>query len=254
MRVLIIEDEAPAYRRLNTLLIENCPDFEVVDVIDSVDDAVKWLRNLPSPDLIFSDIQLADGLSFEIYKTVDVSCPIIFTTAYDEYMLDAFKTNGIDYLLKPIKQEALIQSIEKFHKLRSDKSKTTNFNQILEYFQKKENNYKSRFLIKVGTKLVPIQTSDIGYFLSSDGNTELVARNGKHYIVDHTLDELESMLDPQSFFRLNRQFLSHVESIEAIHQYFKGKLKIQLNPQTNEDVIVSRDKARSFKNWMDGVE
>jgi DNA-binding LytR/AlgR family response regulator len=253
MKVLIIEDEAPAYRRLNTLLTKNHPDMEVVEVIDSVSEAVKWLRNHSAPSLIFSDIQLADGLSFEIYKAVEVSCPIIFTTAYDEYMMDAFETNGIDYLLKPIEETSLNRSISKFRKLtEGDRVDENPINNLLEVLEKKDRKYKKRFLVKVGSKLVPVVTDDLAYFQSSDGSTEMVLKTGKRFIVDQTLDELDSVLDPIEFFRLNRQFLANISSIDSIHQYFKGKLKIYLKPDAESEVIVSREKARSFKNWLDG--
>jgi len=253
MKVLIIEDEAPAYRRLNTLLTKNHQDLEVIEVIDSVSEAVKWLRNHQAPNLIFSDIQLADGLSFEIYKQVEVACPIIFTTAYDEYMMDAFETNGIDYLLKPIEENSLNRSISKFRKLTAaDSSAQSPIGDLLEALEKKEKKYKNRFLVKVGSKLVPVLTTDVAYFQSSEGSTEMVLGSKKRFIVDHTLEELDTVLDPGQFFRLNRQFLSNISSIESIHQYFKGKLKIYLKPETDSDVIVSREKARLFKNWLDG--
>jgi len=253
MRVLIIEDEAPAYRRLNTLLTKGHPDLEVVEVIDSVSEAVKWLRNHKTPSLIFSDIQLADGLSFEIYKQVEVPCPIIFTTAYDEYMMDAFETNGIDYLLKPIEEKHLNRSISKFRKLTENENSVQNpIEDLLSALDKKEKKYKSRFLVKVGTKLVPVLINDVAYFQSSEGSTEMILNSGKHFIVDQTLDELETILDPVQFFRINRQFLANIGSIESIHQYFKGKLKLYLKPTADKEVIISREKARTFKNWIDG--
>lgn len=253
MKILIIEDEAPAYRRLNTLLNQDFPEMEVLEVIDSVNDAIKWLRNHSSPDLIFSDIQLADGLSFEIYKEVEVKCPIIFTTAYDEYMLDAFQTNGIDYLLKPIEPKRLNRSIEKFKSLVENQSvKPTDISDLLAVIDSERKSFKSRFLIKVGTKLIPVNIDSIAYFYSADGSTHLIAKNGKTFVIDQTLDELDKLLDPELFFRLNRQYMSCVSSIESIHQYFKGKLKLYLKPKTDTEVIISREKARLFKNWMDG--
>ncbi len=253
MKVLIIEDEAPAYRRLSTLLQTNHPDFEIIEVLDSISDSLKWLRNHNSPDLIFSDIQLADGLSFEIYKQTEVLCPIIFTTAYDEYMLEAFKTNGIDYLLKPIEKEHLNQSIEKFKLLKSYKqSSKDNLLDLINRLENKGKKYKTRFLVRLGTKLLPVQVGDIAYFYSSQGSTDMILNSGKTLIIDQTLDELQNLLDPSHFFRLNRQFLAHISSISSIHQYFKGKLKIQLHPSTSEIVTVSKEKARLFKKWVDG--
>jgi DNA-binding LytR/AlgR family response regulator len=253
MKVLIIEDEAPAYRRLSTLLQTNHSDLEIIEVLDSISNAVKWLRNHNSPDLIFSDIHLADGLSFEIFKQAEVLCPIIFTTAYDEYMLDAFKTNGIDYLLKPIEKEQLNRSIEKFKLLKSSgQSSNDTLLDLINGLENREKKYKTRFLVRLGTKLLPVQVEDVSYFYSSQGSTDMILKSGKTLIIDQTLDELQNLLDPSLFFRLNRQFLAHISSISAIHQYFKGKLKIQLHPSTSEIVTVSKEKARLFKKWVDG--
>jgi DNA-binding LytR/AlgR family response regulator len=254
MRVLIIEDEAPAYRRLHNLLDQNSNDFEILDVIDSVSDAVKWLRNHKMPELIFSDIQLSDGLSFEIFEQVIVECPIIFTTAYDAFMLEAFKTNGIDYLLKPLQSEDLNRSLEKFKRFNAGSSQPalTDIEGLLAAIRKPSKSYKKRFLVKLGTKLLPIASEDVAWFTSSDGFVELHTRSGKSYLIDQPLDELENSLDPERFFRINRQFLAQVDSIDTIHQFFKGKLKVQLNPRPEAEVIVSRDKARAFRNWVDG--
>jgi DNA-binding LytR/AlgR family response regulator len=255
MRVLIIEDEAPAYRRLHNLLDQNSNDFEILDVIDSVSDAVKWLRNHKMPELIFSDIQLSDGLSFEIFDQVSVACPIIFTTAYDAFMLEAFKTNGIDYLLKPLQSEDLNRSLEKFRRFNGggEQPALSDIEGLLAAMRKPVKSYKSRFLVKLGSKLLPVLTADIAWFAAADGLVELRTRSGKSYFIDQPLDELEASLDPERFFRINRQFLAQVDSIETIHQFFKGKLKVILNPMPAAEVIVSRDKARTFRNWVGGT-
>jgi DNA-binding LytR/AlgR family response regulator len=201
MKVLIIEDEAPAYRRLSTLLHNDHPDLEIIEVLDSISDSVKWLRNHKSPDLIFSDIQLADGLSFDIYKQIEVTCPIIFTTAYDEYMLEAFSTNGIDYLLKPIDEESLNRSIQKAKRLKGkDEQPQSSWKELMDILQKKEKGYKTRFLVKIGSKLVPVQVENIAYFRSSMGSTDIVLKSDKSLVVDQTLDELEQVMDPVHFF------------------------------------------------------
>lgn len=253
IQVLIIEDEAPAFRRLDNLLRDLPEEFEIMEVIDSIEDSIKWLRNHRFPDLIFSDIQLADGLSFEIYKEVKVECPIIFTTAYDEYMMDAFRTNGIDYLLKPIKEEELSRSIEKFRRLKSEEvSPAAKLEEVIRQLNSPTPSYRSRFLVRLGDKLIPAKTNDIAYFKYTDGVTELVLKSGKAYIIDQALDELEKQLDPATFFRLNRQFLANSESIGIIHRYFKGKLKVELSPKPESEVIISREKASKFRSWMDG--
>lgn len=254
IRVLIIEDEAPAYRRLDNLLRSQELDFEIVDVIDSIADSVKWLNNHSAPDLIFSDIQLSDGLSFEIYKKVEIHCPIIFTTAFDEFMLNAFQTNGIGYLLKPIQEVELSRSLEKFKKFRlQDNADSGNqIEKLLEVLESGESRFRKRFLVRLGDRLIPVKTESVAYFCYTDGATEMIQHSGKRYIIDQPLDELEKQLDVEKFFRLNRQFLASEESIGSIHRYFKGKLKIDLKPETSEEVIVSRDKAAKFKIWLNG--
>lgn len=253
MKVLIIEDEAPAYRHICSLLEKNHPNMEIIDVLDSISDSINWLKNHNPPDLIFSDIKLADGLSFEIYKQIQVDSPIIFTTAYDEYMIDAFKTNGIDYLLKPIDQANLNRSILKFERLtKTDASSQNAMEKLMNMLEKREESYKTRFLVKLGTRLLPVQVENIAYFQSTRGSTDIILQSGKKLVIDQTLEELQSALNPAHFFRLNRQFLAQIGSIDSIHQYFNGKLKVALKPISSEIVIVSREKARSFKNWIDG--
>jgi DNA-binding LytR/AlgR family response regulator len=257
IRTLIIEDEAPAFRRLDNLLKSRDEDFEIIDVIDSVTDSIKWLQNHAAPDLIFSDIQLSDGLSFDIYKEVEIDCPIIFTTAYDEYMMNAFETNGIDYLLKPIQEESLNRSIEKFKKFGKSQNVQNPQESLAELIQTIEQSnatYKKRFLIKLGDKLIPIKTEDVAYFCYRDGTTELIHRSGKTYIADQPLDELEKVLNPLQFFRLNRQFLASEDAIGTIHKYFQSKLKVELHPTPEEKVLVSREKSSRFKAWLDGRE
>ncbi len=255
MRILIIEDEAPAFRRLQNILSQHHPDFEIVDVLDSVSESLKWFQNHQPPDLVFSDIQLSDGLSFDIYKIVRLTCPIIFTTAYDEYMLDAFKTSGIDYLLKPIEVDDLNRSVEKFKTLlkKSAGGEQTNISLLIEAISKGSRKFKDRFLVKVGTKLIPLEVGDIAYFYHAEGLTEIFQKNGKRYAIDPPLDELEKQLNPELFFRINRQFLCHMQSIGVMHQYFKRKLKVTLTPLPPDDAVLNREKARAFKNWMEGI-
>lgn len=254
MRVLIIEDEAPAYRRLHNLLTASGESIEVVDVVDSIADGLRWLRTHGCPDLIMSDIQLSDGLSFEIYKQFEVDCPIIFTTAYDEYMLDAFQSNGIDYLLKPLQAADLKRSLDKFRRLRSPGSEAPapDIRRLLATLDKSTAVYKSRFLVKLGSKLIPVTIDEVGWFRYEAGGTELHTLSGKMYAIDAPLDQLEKQLDPALFFRINRQYLARIQSIGTVHQYFKGKLKLTLTPAPTEEVTVSRERARVFKEWLAG--
>ncbi|MCR9253507.1 MAG: LytTR family DNA-binding domain-containing protein [bacterium] len=250
MNVLIIEDEAPAFRRLQKILDEIDPELEILEVIDSVEDSVKWLRNHSSPDLIFMDIQLSDGISFEIFDAIDISSPVIFTTAFDEYMLKAFKVNSIDYLLKPIKKEDLAQSIEKYRSLKTVFSGNASMNDLIKQIRLDDRKFKSRFLVKQGDKLLSIQTDDIKYFQTKNGVVYL-ATTEKKYLLDFTLDDLIKQLDPEKFYRANRQFVVGYNAIKAIHRYHKGKLLVELQIPTDEQIIVSSEKATDFKQWLD---
>lgn len=255
VRTLIIEDEAPAYRRLSGLLAQHHPALEVVDVLDSIEGALRWFAANPAPDLLFSDIQLSDGLSFEIYRQAPPPCPIIFTTAYDAYMLEAFRTNGIDYLLKPIEEEDLARSIAKFEALvrRPVPGSAPDIERLLAAVAGGRPAYRERFLVKSGTKLLPVPIAEAAYFLSNDGITELHTREGRRHLIDLPLDDLEQQLDPAVYFRLNRQCIACVQCIALVHAHFNGKLKVELRPAAPVEVMVSREKARAFRDWLDGV-
>lgn len=254
MKVLIIEDEAPAFRRLQRILEEIQPDIEIIDVMDSVQESVKWFKQHPEPDLIFMDIQLADGLSFEIFNKVKILTPVIFTTAYDDYMLRAFKVNSVDYLLKPINKDLLKDSLDKISRLREVYSKENpiNLNAILEQMNNREVKYKSRFLIKVRDQLLSLSEKEIAYFYTNDGLVFVKTQTNKKYLVDFSLDELEDLLDPANFYRINRQFIARIEAIASCYQYPKGKLKVEfhLEPPLSP-VLISREKSTDFKRWLD---
>ena len=253
MDILIVEDEAPAARRLAGLVRDAQSDAEILDIIDSVESAAKWLRVHRAPDLIFMDIQLADGLSFDIFGLVEVRAPVIFTTAYDEYALKAFKVNSIDYLLKPIDPEELGNSLRKLQTLRSQLSPaldTQVLRSLVQSLQPGQPQFKNRFLVRFADKLVFIQGDDIAYFIAEDKYVFVITRDNKKYPLDHTLDELDTMLDPSVFFRLNRKFIAHLKSIQSIHTYFNGKLKLHLVPAEPEEVTISRERAASFKKWL----
>ncbi|MGZ5244398.1 MAG: LytR/AlgR family response regulator transcription factor [Bacteroidia bacterium] len=260
MKVLVIEDEDAATRLMFKILERARPGIEVVAHIDTVEDAVKWLSENPAPDLVFMDIQLGDGLSFEIFEQVEINCPVIFTTAYDEYTLRAFKVNSIDYLLKPLQLDDLEAALRKYDKLKaggnSDESlhniTQTQIESILKVLNpNKANHYKSRFLIKVGDKFFSITTDQIAYFYTEDKGVFIQTHDKQRYPLDNSLDELEKVLDPEVFFRINRQFIVHVSAVIRLHAYFNGKMKVFLKPNVEEDVIVSRDKATALKLWLD---
>lgn len=254
MEVLIIEDEAPASRRLSGFIKELYPDFKIVDIIESVDASVKWFNCHLAPDIIFMDIQLADGLSFEIFEKAHISSPVIFTTAYDEYALKAFKVNSIDYLLKPINKEELEQSIRKYKDLRSRFSQNgqneESLQNLIKSLRENKKEYKNRFLVKLGDRLIPLKEEDIAYFRAEDKIVLLHTTDNKKFAIDTTLDTLIVQLDPSKFFRLNRQLIAHSQAIKSIHTYFNGKLKIYLQPDVSEEVTVSREKSMEFKQWL----
>ncbi|MDX2195792.1 MAG: LytTR family DNA-binding domain-containing protein [Cytophagales bacterium] len=252
MNILIVEDEAAAARRIKKMVEDiGMGKYKVLATLDSIEATVTWLHTHPLPDLIFMDIELADGQSFEIFKQVKITTPVIFTTAYDEYALQAFKVNSIDYLLKPIDNDALKYAIDKFIDIKNNyQSASYDIDKLISSL-KIGKDYKSRFLVRIGDRLISLETHQIAYFKSEDKVTVAYSHEAKKYILDHTLDELEAQTDPIDYFRINRQYLAHYKSIGNINSYFNGKLKITLKPSTDDEVLVSREKASEFKNWLD---
>lgn len=249
MKVLIIEDEHHAQQKLISLLKELAPNFEIIAIIDNVDNAVKWLKNF-TPDLIFSDIQLADGLSFDIYEQVQVDAPVIFTTAYDEYAIQAFKLNSIDYLLKPIMKNELQLALEKLNK------QAAIFQPSLDSLQKmvqqlNQPQYKERFLVKLANQLKYIKANEIAYCFSEDSLLNIVTLDGKKYLYDHSVDQIYAKLNRNNFYRINRKIIVNIDAIDKIHKYSNSRLKIELIPSYNGEVIVSRDRVSEFKEWLD---
>lgn len=250
MTILLIEDERPAANRLSKLVKEILPDALIFEYLDSITSAVSWLESHASPDLIFCDIQLADGLSFEIFDRVKVSSPIIFTTAFDQYAIKAFKLNSVDYLLKPIDPKELSQAIDKFKGLKVRSS--IDLSQLKEMLQPQHKEYKSRFMVKIGEKILSVLTEEATFFMSEERLTFLQTYEGKRYILDYTLDQLEEMLDPKKFFRLNRKYIASFEAISEIHTYSNSRLKIKLKDCPDNDILVSREKVGALKEWLDG--
>ena len=247
MKVLIIEDEAPAYRRLEKLIKESDPSSEIVGIIQSVKDGIEWFQLNSSPDLIFSDIQLADDLSFTIFKQLNITIPIIFITAFDEYAINAFKFYSIDYLLKPVNADDLKKSIEKYKTIQQ-RNTGNNFDELLKKLTEKK--YRERFLVYSGDSLIPINCSDVAYFLSENGASMLITNENKRFFISDSLDILEDELHPNEFFRANRQFIISSKSIVKIHNFGNQKLKIIIKPTSAEEVIISKLKATAFKNWL----
>lgn len=250
MRVIIVEDEDLAAWGLLSKLLRVDPAIEVVSTLDSVKSAVAWLETNPMPDLAFFDIQLADGLSFEIFDRVKVTCPVIFTTAYDAYALKAFKVNSVDYLLKPVSQEDLAQALSKLRQLRGTPLINNELiRQMMESIR--PNRPKNRFMVKVGERLSSVDAEEIDFFFGENKIVWLRHRNGRKYILDYTLEQLEELLDPERFFRLNRQYITSLEAIKDTVSYSNSRLKITLkDPLSKEDVLVSREKVEAFKEWL----
>jgi DNA-binding LytR/AlgR family response regulator len=250
MNILIIENEKPAAERIIRLLEKIDKTIMVSGVLETVEDTINWFQTNPRPDLILMDIQLDDGLCFEIFENVNIELPVIFTTAYDEYTLKAFKVNSIDYLLKPIDEKLLKASLEKFKKLYADKDPfRRDFKQILYEFR---NQYKSRFLIKIGEKYRSVPTREVSHFHIRERNVFLSDYSGKDYGLDYSLEELKSMLDPRKFFRINRDCIVNIDSITLMHSFSSNRLQLILKDKEKNDIfIVSRDKVAEFKKWID---
>ena len=253
MNALIIEDEKAAVRNLTALLSEAAPHIGVVAVLDSIAESIDWFRANAMPDLIFLDIHLADGSAFEIFEHVDISCPIIFTTAYDEYALRAFKVNSIDYLLKPIGGSDIRKAIGKLEQLRSEApSKEFDYSRLIHVLKRQES-YKTHFLVPVkGDKLLPLSVDMILFFYITDGLVKAVVTDGREYTFTQTLDELSDCLNPDIFFRVNRQYLISRKAVSDIDLWFNGRLSVNLKVPVQEKILVSKARVGEFKDWFTG--
>ena len=250
MKALIIEDEKPAARRLSRMLNEL--QIEPLTMLHSVEEAVNWFSNNEHPDLIFLDIQLSDGLSFEIFEEVEIKSAIIFTTAYDEYALKAFKLNSIDYLLKPIDSDELENAIDQFKKQRATTVNLgLNLEQITALIAPSEKNYKKRFTVKIGQHLKMIATDTIACFYSENKATHIHTVNNRSYLIEETLEQIEEKLQPEAFFRVSRKFIVNITAIKDIISYSNSRLKIHLNSFNDSEIIVSRERVKDFKNWLE---
>ena len=256
MKALLIEDERAAVRNLTALLGEVSPQTEIVDTLDSVTESVAWFGSHPAPDVVFMDIHLADGSSFEIFEHVRISCPIIFTTAYDEYALRAFKVNSIDYLLKPIGAADLRRALEKLETLRNSSAAAPaaeeSLSALIRNLQQRSR-YKSHFLIpSKGDKLVPLAVDQVQYFCISEGATRAVVSREESYVLPFTLDELTESLDPDRFFRVNRQYVISRQAVLDIDLWFNNRLAINLRVPAADRILVSKQRVNDFKTWFSG--
>jgi DNA-binding LytR/AlgR family response regulator len=254
MNVLIIEDEPFAQQELMRLLRICDPGISVSACLDSVEESIRWLQSNPWPELIFMDIQLSDGLSFEIFNEIEVHAPVIFTTAFDEYAIRAFKVNSIDYLLKPIDEKELGASIGKFRKLREHFAAKDSFfspAQLQEVLQLYKPAYKSRLLTRTGSQINHIAVDEIAYLYSEDKVTFVMTAAGKRQMLSYTLDQLERMLDPAHFYRLNRKYIARISAIGSVHKYFNSRLKIILKPAVDDEIVISRARVPEFLEWLE---
>lgn len=249
MRIIIVEDEKLAAERLITILQEYDATVEVVACLESIEETVQYLKQHAHPDLLLLDIHLSDGHCFEIFKQVSYNKPVIFTTAYDQYALDAFKMFSIDYILKPVTQEALGAALNKLKSLTVSFS-AIDFNRLLPEWQ--HNRYKKRFLGKVGQRLFFIENNNIAYFQADNKIVYLVDREGNRYVIDYTMEKLEEELDPSYYFRLNRRFIVHIEAILQVKPYFNSRLKLAVKgAASTEDLVISRERVAEFKQWAE---
>jgi len=250
MKAIIIEDEKLSADHLAMMLKKIDSSIEIIATVDSVKKSIELFQNGIKADLLFADVHLADGLSFEIFSKIMIDIPVIFTTAYDEYAIKAFKLNSIDYLLKPIGITDLKTALTKFQKLKSV-YQTTIIEDFTNAYQNLNKQYKNRFMVKSGDTINSIKTEEIAHFISEDSLVILVTTSGKKYSVDYTLDDLETLIDPDLFFRINRKVIIHINSIQKANSYFNSRLKLNTVSLNDDDCIVSRERVADFKKWLD---
>ncbi len=252
MKALIIEDELIAAEHLHHLINEYDADIDIVEILDSVSGSVEWLFQNEHPPLIFMDIHLGDGNCFEIFKHTDVQSSVIFTTAYDQYAIQAFKVNSIDYLLKPLNKNDVFAALDKYFNLKKPESSINNFDlsQLLNAIQKPS--YKDRFIVKTGPHIRPINTKDIVCFYSLEKATYLVSNEGKHYLIDNALDKVQELLNPVEFFRISRKHIVSLQAIKDVISQSSTRAKVKLNIILDDDLIISRDRIKPFKAWLEG--
>lgn len=249
MKIIIIEDEFAAANQLKYLLNQINADYEILTILESVEDAIKWFMTNESTDLIFSDIQLADGISFEIYEQVQINAPIIFITAFDEYAIRAFKLNSIDYILKPLDADSLRFAVEKFNNQSLVKQET--IRELIKQHAFSQQNYRKSFLVRYRGKLLPIKSNEFAYFFIENGLVFGQLFDGRKFVLDFKLEDLENQLDPQDFVRANRQFILSRESIAELQPYINSRVLVKTNPIASFEVIISKEKVTPFKKWFE---
>lgn len=252
MKILLIEDEELAVKKLQKTIAAVDPEAEIAGTADSIKSSVAWLEAHPAPDLILMDIELADGQSFEIFTLTEVKSPVIFTTSYDQFALKAFKVNSVDYLLKPIQKEELEAALKKYRKLKESQGPALQLDSFIRELQHtlQPKEYRSRFLVKQGQKLISVDLSDISYFFSDGRLNFFRTADNQTFVLDYTMEELEEMLPPDRYFRISRSFYVSIKSVDKIDEYFGNRLILELKPHLDKQAIVSRERVTDFKKWL----
>lgn len=250
MRILILEDEEQALSRLQKIITQVVPEAILAGATASVEETMNWLLNNPMPELIFMDIQLADGNSFQIFNKIVITCPVIFTTAYEDYALQAFKVNSVDYLLKPIDESDVKKAIDKLKLLQNSRSFVVDYAEILKTLQPPQKKYRDRFIIKFGDIIKSLPVSDIAYFYTENKSNFVCINDGKRYPIDLNLDQIEDLINPQKFFRINRQFIIGHHAIDEMKAHTRSRIIIKLSPSFKTVIIVAVDRAVDFRNWL----
>ncbi|MBQ3248290.1 MAG: response regulator transcription factor [Alistipes sp.] len=255
MKVLIVEDEIPAQINLKKLIDKCCPDSRIVMTLSSVRSTIKWLEENPEgADVIFMDVELSDGVCFDIFDKINITAEVIITTAYDNYAVNAFKVNSVDYLLKPIEERELTRAWERCRE-RLEQRTSPSLEALIDIVSRagvpKDKEYKKRFIVKTGEKIIIIPIDDIAYCYSENKSTYAICRNGSRRLLDYSLDTVQEMLDPKLFFRISRSYIVSINSIENISKYLGTRLKLQLTPRSEDDVVVSRSRTSDFLEWLD---
>jgi DNA-binding LytR/AlgR family response regulator len=250
IRTLIIEDEVLAALRLQDLIKELDPDIEILAIIDTVASAVSWIGSHPQPDLIMLDIQLGDGLSFDIFRKTKINSYVIFTTAYDEYAIKAFEVNCIDYLLKPVDEIRLSNSLRKYRQFQSV-SQSVNIEKLLETIESKNDKYKKRFVVSIANKIKVVDTAEVAFFYSKEKNTFLCTMDNRHYPLEFSLDHIEQLINSEIFFRVNRQYIVNYRSFSKIDILSKSRIRIVTKPPAGEEIMISSARTSDFRSWLD---
>jgi len=250
MRILILEDEEQALQRLQKMIFKVIPDAVILGTPCSIEEAITWFQNNPMPDLIFMDIQLADGTSFQVFKKIKITCPVIFTTAYENYALQAFKVNSVDYLLKPLDETDVKNAIDKLKLLQHSGSAAVDYSGILDTLKIAQKKYKDRFIVKLGDTIKSLCIADIAYFYTENKTNFVCTNEGKRLPVDFTLDQVEEMLNPKNFFRINRQFIIGHHAIDEMKAHSRSRIIVKLLPAYKATTVVAVDRASDFRNWL----